>query len=66
MAHSVAIAALAPLADALALTAAEREREFFVWLGARSGSAAFGVAGTLVAGQLVSALGLASTSWRAG
>jgi PPP family 3-phenylpropionic acid transporter len=59
MAHSVAIAALAPLADALALTAAERERSFSYGWVRGAGSAAF-VIGTLAAGQLVSALGLAS------
>lgn len=59
MAHSVAIAALAPLADALAIAAASRERGFtYGWIRG-AGSAAF-MAGTLVSGLLVAGAGLSS------
>ncbi|WP_407529732.1 MFS transporter [Methylobacterium oryzisoli] len=59
MVHATAIAALAPLADALTLRAAEREGSFSYGWVRGAGSAAF-VAGTLAAGQLVGAMGLAS------
>ena len=59
MAHSVVIAVLAPLADALALTAAERERSFSYGWVRGAGSAAF-VLGTLAAGQLVASTSLGS------
>lgn len=59
MAHAVAIASLAPLADALALAAAERERTFpYGWVRG-AGSGAF-ILGTLASGQLVAAAGLSS------
>lgn len=57
--HASAIAALAPLADALALTAAEREGAFSYGWVRGAGSAAF-VLGTLVSGLLVARAGLAS------
>lgn len=59
MAHAVAIASLAPLADALALAAAERERTFsYGWIRG-AGSGAF-ILGTLASGQLVASAGLSS------
>jgi MFS transporter, PPP family, 3-phenylpropionic acid transporter len=57
--HAGAIAALAPLADALALAAAEREGTFSYGWVRGAGSAAF-VLGTLVSGLLVAHAGLAS------
>ncbi|MCJ2124008.1 MFS transporter [Methylobacterium sp. J-077] len=57
--HASAIAALAPLADALALTAAEREGTFSYGWVRGAGSAAF-VLGTLVSGLLVAKAGLTS------
>ncbi len=57
--HASAIAALAPLADALALAAAEREGTFSYGWVRGAGSAAF-VLGTLVSGLLVAGAGLAS------
>lgn len=57
--HASAIAALAPLADALALAAAEREDTFFYGWVRGAGSAAF-VVGTLISGLLVARAGLAS------
>ncbi|GAN46017.1 MULTISPECIES: MFS transporter [Methylobacterium] len=57
--HASAIAALAPLADALALGAAEREGTFSYGWVRGAGSAAF-VLGTLVSGLLVARAGLAS------
>ena len=59
MAHATAIAALAPLADALALGAAEREGRFSYGWVRGAGSAAF-VLGTLASGLLVGQAGLAS------
>jgi len=59
MAHATAIAALAPLADALALGAAEREGSFSYGWVRGAGSAAF-VLGTLASGLLVAQAGLAS------
>lgn len=59
MAHATAIAALAPLADALALGAAEREGSFSYGWVRGAGSAAF-VLGTLGSGLLVERAGLAS------
>ncbi len=59
MAHAVAIASLAPLADVLALAAAERERSFpYGWVRG-AGSGAF-ILGTLASGQLVGQAGLSS------
>jgi PPP family 3-phenylpropionic acid transporter len=57
--HAGAIAALAPLADALALAAAEREGTFSYGWVRGAGSAAF-VLGTLVSGLLIDRAGLAS------
>jgi PPP family 3-phenylpropionic acid transporter len=57
--HAGAIAALAPLADALTLAAAEREGTFSYGWVRGAGSAAF-VLGTLVSGQLIAWAGLAS------
>jgi len=57
--HASAIAALAPLADALALAAAEREGTFSYGWVRGAGSAAF-VLGTLASGLLVAQAGLAS------
>jgi len=57
--HASAIAALAPLADALALSAAEREGTFSYGWVRGAGSAAF-VLGTLSSGLLVAQAGLAS------
>ena len=57
--HASAIAALAPLADALALAAAEREGTFAYGWVRGAGSAAF-VLGTLTSGLLVAQAGLAS------
>ena len=57
--HASAIAALAPLADALALAAAEREGTFSYGWVRGAGSAAF-VLGTLASGLLVARAGLAS------
>jgi len=57
--HASAIAALAPLADALALAAAEREGAFSYGWVRGAGSAAF-VLGTLASGLLVARAGLAS------
>ena len=57
--HASAIASLAPLADALALTAAEREGTFSYGWVRGAGSAAF-VVGTLASGLLVTRAGLAS------
>ena len=57
--HAGAIAALAPLADALALAAAKREGTFSYGWVRGAGSAAF-VLGTLVSGLLVAHAGLAS------
>ncbi|WP_128560785.1 MFS transporter [Methylobacterium crusticola] len=59
VAHAAAIAALAPLADTLALAAAEREGTFSYGWVRGAGSAAF-VLGTLASGQLVAWAGLAS------
>ena len=59
VAHATAIAALAPLADALALGAAEREGSFSYGWVRGAGSAAF-VLGTLASGLLVARAGLAS------
>ena len=59
MAHATAIAALAPLADALALAGAEREGSFSYGWVRGAGSAAF-VLGTLASGLLVARAGLAS------
>lgn len=57
MAHAVAIASLAPLADVLALAAAARERSFpYGWVRG-AGSGAF-ILGTLASGQLVGRAGL--------
>ncbi|MBZ6414494.1 MAG UNVERIFIED_CONTAM: MFS transporter [Methylobacterium ajmalii] len=57
--HAGAIAALAPLADALALAAAKREGTFSYGWVRGAGSTAF-VLGTLVSGLLVAHAGLAS------
>ncbi|GJD34944.1 MFS transporter [Methylobacterium aerolatum] len=57
--HAGATAALAPLADALALAAAEREGTFSYGWVRGAGSAAF-VLGTLVSGLLIGWAGLAS------
>ncbi len=57
--HACAIAGLAPLADALALAAAGRERTFSYGWVRGAGSAAF-VVGTLASGLLVARAGLAS------
>ena len=57
--HAGAIAALAPLADALALAAAEREGTFSYGWVRGAGSAAF-VLGTLASGVLIAWAGLAS------
>ncbi|TNC15757.1 MFS transporter [Methylobacterium terricola] len=57
--HAAVTAPLAPLADALALAAAARERVFAYGWVRGAGSAAF-VLGTLIAGQLVGWAGLAS------
>ena len=57
--HAAAIAALAPLADALALSAAERKGTFSYGWVRGAGSAAF-VLGTLASGLLVARAGLAS------
>ncbi|WP_298961962.1 MFS transporter [uncultured Methylobacterium sp.] len=57
--HASAIAALAPLADALALAAAEREGSFSYGWVRGVGSAAF-VVGTLASGLLVAWAGLTS------
>lgn len=59
MAHSVATAALAPLADALALRAAAREKTFSYGWVRGAGSGAF-ILGTLLSGQLVAQAGLTS------
>lgn len=59
MLHACAIAGLAPLADALALAAAGRERTFSYGWVRGAGSAAF-VFGTLASGLLVARAGLAS------
>lgn len=59
MLHASAIAALAPLADALTLAAAEREGTFSYGWVRGAGSAAF-VLGTLVSGLLVARAGLSS------
>ncbi len=59
MAHAVAIASLAPLADALALAAVERERTFSYGWVRGAGSAVF-ILGTLASGQLVGRAGLSS------
>lgn len=59
MLHASAIAALAPLADALALAAAAREGTFSYGWVRGAGSAAF-VLGTLVSGLLVARAGLSS------
>ncbi len=56
---SVAIAALAPLCDALALAAAARERVFAYGWVRGVGSAAF-IGGTMVSGQIVARAGLGS------
>lgn len=59
MAHAAATASLAPLADALAVSAAASGRGFqYGWVRG-TGSAAF-VAGTLLSGQLVDRFGLSS------
>ncbi|MGU3537991.1 MFS transporter [Methylobacterium sp. A54F] len=57
--HASAIAALAPLADALALAAAERDGSFSYGWVRGAGSAAF-VLGTLASGLMVARAGLAS------
>ncbi len=57
--HAGAIAALAPLADALTLAAAEREGTFSYGWVRGAGSTAF-VFGTLVSGLLIAQAGLAS------
>lgn len=59
MAHSVVLAPLAPLGDALALAAAARERVFAYGWVRGVGSATF-IAGTLVSGLIVARAGLAS------
>ncbi|WP_244507503.1 MFS transporter [Methylobacterium phyllostachyos] len=59
MLHACAIAGLAPLADALALAAAGRERTYSYGWVRGAGSAAF-VLGTLASGLLVARAGLAS------
>ena len=59
MAHSVAAAALAPLADALALRVAAREKTFAYGWVRGAGSGAF-ILGTLLSGQLVAQAGLTS------
>jgi PPP family 3-phenylpropionic acid transporter len=59
MAHAIVTASLAPLSDALAVTASSRGRAFqYGWVRG-AGSAAF-VAGTLLSGQLVDRFGLSS------
>lgn len=59
MAHAVAIAPLAPLADVLALAAATRERSFpYGWVRG-AGSGAF-ILGTLASGFLIAEAGLSS------
>jgi MFS transporter, PPP family, 3-phenylpropionic acid transporter len=59
MAHAAATASLAPLSDALAVTASSKGRTFqYGWVRG-AGSAAF-VAGTLLSGQLVDRFGLSS------
>lgn len=59
MAHAAATASLAPLSDALAVTASANGRTFqYGWVRG-AGSAAF-VAGTLMSGQLIDRFGLSS------
>ena len=59
MAHAAATASLAPLSDALAVTASAQGRTFqYGWVRG-AGSAAF-VAGTLLSGQLIDRFGLTS------
>ena len=59
MAHAAATASLAPLSDALAVTASSKGRTFqYGWVRG-AGSAAF-VAGTLLSGQLIDRFGLSS------
>jgi MFS transporter, PPP family, 3-phenylpropionic acid transporter len=59
MAHAAVTASLAPLSDALALTASAKGRTFqYGWVRG-AGSAAF-VAGTLLSGQLVDRFGFSS------
>lgn len=59
MAHAVAIASLAPLADVLALAASARERTFpYGWVRG-AGSGAF-ILGTLASGHLVAEAGLST------
>lgn len=59
MAHAAATASLAPLSDALSVTASTKGRTFqYGWVRG-AGSAAF-VAGTLLSGQLIDRFGLSS------
>lgn len=59
MAHAAVTASLAPLSDALAVTASRQGRTFqYGWVRG-AGSAAF-VAGTLVSGQLIDRFGISS------
>jgi len=59
MAHAAATASLAPLSDALAVTASAKGRTFqYGWVRG-AGSAAF-AAGTLLSGQLIDRFGLSS------
>src|ERR1700733_2867329 len=59
MAHAAVTASLAPLSDALSVTASAEGRAFQYGLVRGAGSAAF-VAGTLLSGQLIDRFGLAS------
>jgi PPP family 3-phenylpropionic acid transporter len=59
MAHAAVTASLAPLSDALSVTASAEGRAFQYGLVRGAGSAAF-VAGTLLSGQLIDRFGLSS------
>jgi PPP family 3-phenylpropionic acid transporter len=59
--HAMALAPAAPISDALALTAAKRQRFEYGWVRG-SGSGAF-IAGTLLAGPLVGQHGLGLVLW---
>ena len=61
VAHASVLAPLTPVADALALGSAERGRFRYGWVRG-AGSAAF-IAGALLSGQLVDALGLGVIVW---
>lgn len=61
LAHAAALAPIASLADALALTASRRAGFEYGWVRG-AGSAAF-IVGSIVAGQAVAALGLSVIVW---